>query len=452
MSAASEAHGAIASGPALAARIEGFGSDHTYSAGRPRPITATRACYNPASDALVVGSAGIVATVLTLLGAFTRLWRLDSPATPIYDETHVGRFLNWYHEGAYFFDVHPPLAKLGMFWIARALGYTGRASCPYEETAPYAAECALAPQRLLPALCGAALVPLTFATACVMRLHPLAATLGAWVVLVDPLWIGLSRVHLNDMVQMLFIALTHYFAIRACASSTTPQEPTTTTRQLHSASKDAPIDLQTLVALTAAGVSLGCALQCKFAMALTTLGWLGLQNLWTLAQHLALRRRVRALLCQAAVRGERCVPRLRLVRPVRASETCPQSLPAHMVFTCVTPSGLTCRPTGRRHLAAWHPRGAPRSVLCNPPLSCAEHGQRRWLHEHRLPVVAHWQPAPRCEACRERARSELCLTRRRVPWRTAPIQPEHGHPVSSWLAPIRFGLVHVAARRSWHLL
>ena len=41
--------------------------------------------------------------VLTLLGCASRLWNLHHPETPIYDETHVGRFLNWYHEGKFFF-------------------------------------------------------------------------------------------------------------------------------------------------------------------------------------------------------------------------------------------------------------------------------------------------------------------------------------------------------------
>ena len=55
----------------------------------------------------------------------------------------------------------------------------------------------------------------------------------------------------------------------------------------------------------ATGLALGGALQCKYAMALTTLGWLGLQNLLVLASIAAARRprRVRTLLAQATTRG-----------------------------------------------------------------------------------------------------------------------------------------------------
>ena len=33
-----------------------------------------------------------------------------------------------------------------MHWTATGLGFEGRASCPYESSAPYAAQCDLAPQ------------------------------------------------------------------------------------------------------------------------------------------------------------------------------------------------------------------------------------------------------------------------------------------------------------------
>jgi dolichyl-phosphate-mannose--protein O-mannosyl transferase len=56
-------------------------------------------------------------------------------------------------------------------------------------------------------------------------------------------------------------------------------------------------------ALVATGVSLGCALQCKYAMALTTLGWLGLQNVHTLSHYVFQRRGSRTLLWQMVVRG-----------------------------------------------------------------------------------------------------------------------------------------------------
>ena len=188
---------------------------------------------------------------MTLAAAGLRLYNLHEPQTPVYDETHVGRFLGWYHEQAFFFDVHPPLSKLLIFQTASFLGYRGKASCPYESTVPYAAKCDLAPQRLVPALCGAALVPLAMLTCAQMGLRRRAATLAGWLVLVDNLFLSVSRLHLNDMVLLLFIAATHHAALHACHVPP-PAEPM-------------PSGRATAARLAATGMLLGCALQCKYA-------------------------------------------------------------------------------------------------------------------------------------------------------------------------------------------
>ena len=127
--------------------------------------------------------------------------------------------------------------------------------------------------------------PLTLATCRAMRLHPLATLLCTWLVLVDTLFISLSRVHMNDMVQTLFIALTHLLALRACAPPSSAWW------------------------LAATGTALGCALQCKFAMALTTTAWLGLMNLLVLAEvayseaSAGLRAAFKRVLKEALMRG-----------------------------------------------------------------------------------------------------------------------------------------------------
>lgn len=230
----------------------------------------------------------VVPILLTIAACASRLYRLNHPETPVYDETHVGRFLGWYHDRAFFFDVHGPLAKLSIYWIAVKLGFEGRMSCPYESL-PHNALCDLLPQRLLPALCGAALVPLTYMTCIRMQLRPSAAVLAAWFVLTDNHLIGMARIHLNDAVQLLLISLTHYFALGACAAPLLmPASLLSWTRLVKE--------------LVSAGSCLGLALQSKYAMALTTLGWLGLQNLWVLIAHVAQHRGLRAAGLQAAVR------------------------------------------------------------------------------------------------------------------------------------------------------
>eukprot|EP00316_Scyphosphaera_apsteinii_P023393 CAMPEP_0119344792 /NCGR_PEP_ID=MMETSP1333-20130426/107152_1 /TAXON_ID=418940 /ORGANISM="Scyphosphaera apsteinii, Strain RCC1455" /LENGTH=567 /DNA_ID=CAMNT_0007357239 /DNA_START=128 /DNA_END=1831 /DNA_ORIENTATION=- len=231
-----------------------------------------------------------------MLGCVTRLYGLDHPNTPVYDETHVGRFLNWYTERAFFFDVHPPLAKLLMLWVGTALGFQGRDSCAFDESH---APCDMAALRLVPALCGAAMLPVVVVTGCAMKLDIRAAILAGWLLLIDPLWIGLSRIALNDMVQMLFIALTHFFALHACSMGT----HSTANARPTSESMRVSLSIGDVAILAATGTSLGCALQCKYAMALTTVAWLGIQNLTFLVELIHHRCGVRTLLLQAACRG-----------------------------------------------------------------------------------------------------------------------------------------------------
>ena len=110
-----------------------------------------------------------------------------------------------------------------------------------------------------------------------MQLRPQAMLLAAWFVLIDTHLVGVSRIHLNDAIQLLLIALTHYFALSATAAPPPPPAPLPPWPRL-------------LRRLGATGLCLGCALQSKYAMALTTLAWLGLQNLCLLASLAAQRR------------------------------------------------------------------------------------------------------------------------------------------------------------------
>jgi dolichyl-phosphate-mannose-protein mannosyltransferase len=42
-----------------------------------------------------------------------------------FDEVHFGKFLGHYLQRAYFFDVHPPLAKLTLTAVGKLIGYDG---------------------------------------------------------------------------------------------------------------------------------------------------------------------------------------------------------------------------------------------------------------------------------------------------------------------------------------
>ena len=75
-----------------------------------------------------------IAALIVAAGVGSRLVYvpLSSPSAPVFDEVHVGRFINRYWAGEYFFDVHPPLSKLLYLGASHALGYNPL-QCSYSE-------------------------------------------------------------------------------------------------------------------------------------------------------------------------------------------------------------------------------------------------------------------------------------------------------------------------------
>ena len=61
----------------------------------PTPPTTIPAWLSLQHTTPAFSAATCAAVLATFLACTSRLWRLEHPQTPVYDETHVGRFLNW---------------------------------------------------------------------------------------------------------------------------------------------------------------------------------------------------------------------------------------------------------------------------------------------------------------------------------------------------------------------
>ena len=79
-------------------------TDATDSNGTAEPVSAPSPADIEASvpswlslgaGAPIFSPGAFAAVAATFLACASRLWRLEHPRTPVYDETHVGRFLNW---------------------------------------------------------------------------------------------------------------------------------------------------------------------------------------------------------------------------------------------------------------------------------------------------------------------------------------------------------------------
>ncbi|CAG8440221.1 3055_t:CDS:10 [Diversispora eburnea] len=208
----------------------------------------------------------IVLAVLTFSAFVTRFWMINHPDQVVFDEVHFGKFASFYLRREYYFDVHPPLAKLmlaGMGWL---LGYDGHFEFDnigddyITNDVPYVGF------RALPATLGALFVPLTYM---IMKEsgYPIVTSLfAAGLVLFDNALICQTRLILLDSMLVFFMLCTFYCYIRFYKL------------RLREFSNE------WYIWLVACGVSLGLTLSVKMVGLFTvaTIGYAVLNDLWNL--------------------------------------------------------------------------------------------------------------------------------------------------------------------------
>ena len=67
----------------------------------------------------------LCASVLTIFAGIVRFWGISHPDQVVFDEVHFGAFAGQYIRGEYYFDVHPPFAKLLNGLAAWMVGFEG---------------------------------------------------------------------------------------------------------------------------------------------------------------------------------------------------------------------------------------------------------------------------------------------------------------------------------------
>lgn len=133
--------------------------------------------------------------VLTLIALLTRLWQLDVPHAIVFDEVYFRQFAADYLSGRFFFDIHPPFVKL----LFAGLGSLFHLD-PIQVAAGDPGGLIL---RAVPALAGAALVPLMYVIIRQLGLGRRMAAFGALLVLCDNALLVESRFVLMDSLLLL---------------------------------------------------------------------------------------------------------------------------------------------------------------------------------------------------------------------------------------------------------
>jgi dolichyl-phosphate-mannose-protein mannosyltransferase len=151
--------------------------------------------------------------ILLLLSALVHLPGLAHPDSVVFDEVHFGSFSSAYCcNQEYFFDPHPPHAKLLIAGVAHLLGYRGGPA--FEHIGESYGDVSPVPLRLAPAIAGMVLPLIVFGVLRQLGAALAAAFFGALLLVFDNALTIHSRVISLDSILLAatFGALSLYLA------------------------------------------------------------------------------------------------------------------------------------------------------------------------------------------------------------------------------------------------
>lgn len=205
--------------------------------------------------------------LVTGIAFFARFYLIWYPKEVVFDEVHFGKFASYYLERTYFFDVHPPFAKMMIAFIGWLSGYDG--SFKFDEIghsyvtnpAPYLA------YRSFNALLGTLTIPVMFNTLKELNFKAVTCAFGALLVAVDNAHVTETRLILLDAILIFAIAMSFYCYV--C---------------FYKCQLRAPFSWQWYAWLYATGLSLSFVISTKYVGVMTyaAIGSVVAVNLWQL--------------------------------------------------------------------------------------------------------------------------------------------------------------------------
>ncbi|MDQ5944319.1 MAG: Dolichyl-phosphate-mannose--protein mannosyltransferase [Patescibacteria group bacterium] len=145
---------------------------------------------------------GVAIGVLLTLGFTTRFFLFGYPNQAVFDEVYFGKFVGAYFSGQYYFDIHPPFAKLLIATFAKLMGYNPTSSFAAIGTA--FTDSGYLYLRFLPSLAGALLPLVLFSIAREFGLKTRTAFLVGMLTILDAALLAQSRFILIDSLLLLF--------------------------------------------------------------------------------------------------------------------------------------------------------------------------------------------------------------------------------------------------------
>ncbi|KAG0287534.1 hypothetical protein BGZ96_008542 [Linnemannia gamsii] len=210
---------------------------------------------------------------LTALAIISRFYKINEPDEVVFDEVHFGKFASYYLRGSYFFDVHPPLAKMMLAAMGYFIGYDGHflfdniGDKYNDNNVPYIG------LRALPAFLGAMTVPLVYMTMREAGFPILTCALAAFFVIFDNMLVTQTRLILLDSMLVFFMMCSIYSYVRFYKT------------------RNNPFTLKWWSWMIATGVSIALTTSVKM-VGLFTVATIGVAVIWDLWELLDIRRRL----------------------------------------------------------------------------------------------------------------------------------------------------------------
>jgi len=154
--------------------------------------------------------------ILFALSAALHFFKLAEPRNVVFDEVHFGGFVNDYHDGRLFFDIHPPHAKLLIAAAAVAGGYRGDQA--FQQLGTPITNVSPALLRLVPAISGTIIPLVLFAFLIQLGASPMAAFIGGLALVFDNALLIQTRLITLDglLLVAIFGSLACFLAALRC--------------------------------------------------------------------------------------------------------------------------------------------------------------------------------------------------------------------------------------------
>ena len=152
--------------------------------------------------------------ILLFLSVVTNFAFFGYPNQTVFDEVHFGKFISAYYTGEYYYDIHPPLAKLIIAGFAYPFDF--RPEFAFTNIGDKFQNNKYLWLRLLPSLAGTLLPLVIYLLILKLGLSRLAALTGGLLIIFENALLTQSRLILLDPFLLLFgfVSLLFYFKYR----------------------------------------------------------------------------------------------------------------------------------------------------------------------------------------------------------------------------------------------